>query len=264
MALTGKIKGWAWSLIAKHSSVPVYWGLPFGCDLTLDIETLLPKFRAEMVFDVGANVGQSACLFLERWPEAQIHCFEPVRSTFEALQARLGSHDKVQLHRLAFSTRAGVGNMIVDEHSTRSALTASDVVPKDATLEEVPLSTLDGFCETQGIARINFLKVDTEGADLDVLRGGERMLGASAIGLLQVEAGMYPGNEKHISLEALKSYLEEKGYLLFGIYDQHPERLSRRSILRRANPVFISSELADQCGRAVDWKKAQAISWRFR
>jgi hypothetical protein len=48
----------------------------------------------------------------------------------------------------------------------------------------------DSFCEEHGIERIDFLKIDTEGLDLRVLRGFDRMLGSGAVEVVQFEYGL--------------------------------------------------------------------------
>ena len=68
------------------------------------------------------------------------------------------------------------------------------------------------------------------------------MLQNNAIDLIQVEAGMSPLNTTHASFESMKSYLEERDYYLFGIYDQVHE-WSGEPVTRRSNPVFISSQM---------------------
>jgi hypothetical protein len=50
-----------------------------------------PSFSPKLIFDVGANVGQSAELFLSAFPEARIQCFEPAEGTFAALSERFGA-----------------------------------------------------------------------------------------------------------------------------------------------------------------------------
>ncbi len=87
------------------------------------------------------------------------------------------------------------------------------------------------------------MKVDTEGFDLEVLRGAKSLIESGAIDLIQVEAGMNPENEDHIYFEHFTAYLQDYGYRIFGIYEQGPERLTHPAKLRRANIVFASPSL---------------------
>jgi hypothetical protein len=102
---------------------------------------------------------------------------------------------------------------------------------------------IDAFSKKNKIERIDFLKIDTEGGDLDVLKGAENMLKSQKIDFVQVEAGMNPDNNHHVPFECLKSFLEKYNYYLFGIYDQVNEWPSEEPHLRRTNSVFVSRKI---------------------
>jgi len=114
---------------------------------------------------------------------------------------------------------------------------------EDVLTEDVDIVTLDEFCFAREIEKVNYLKIDTEGEDLEVLRGGENMLKEQRIDFVEVEAGMHAGNKRHVSFEALKDYLESRSYLLFGIYGQVHEWPTKEPHLRRTNPVFVSRRM---------------------
>jgi len=217
--------------------------LPRGVDLTSDIGAYLPGLRMEVIFDVGANVGQSARKYMQAFPRAKIFCFEPVDSTYRQIEHLASSHENVRSFKLALGSYPGTRKMLRDERSELSRLldesrTADRV--DSSRVEMVEVDTVDQFCSRHAIERISLLKVDTEGADLEVLRGAERMLTEKRIDVIQVEAGMNPGNRWHVPFEALKDFLERYGCALFGIYEQVNEWPSGEPHLRRTNPVFIS------------------------
>jgi hypothetical protein len=121
---------------------------------------------------------------------------------------------------------------------------ASGAAPETSTnLEEVPLETLDGFCRNQKIARINYLKIDTEGHDFAVLQGAIDMLSQRRIDLVEVEAGMNGRNKRHVPLEVFLRFFDERSYFLFGVYEQTPEFFTRQPHLRRTNCVFVSDQV---------------------
>ena len=216
---------------------------PLGVDLNHDLQQLSAQ-HVGTVFDVGANVGQSAQQYRKTWPDAVIHSFEPVMSTFEKLKGAFAGDQRVVPHRIALSKEAGEGQMILagkhDMHYLDRGLSSQS---ERGAAETVPLTTLDAFCKGEGISHINFLKIDTEGADMDVLLGAEKMLSSQSIDIIQVEAGLHPDNQRHVPFESFKSHLEGFGYRLFGIYDQYPDRYSGLPIARRCNPVFISGQV---------------------
>lgn len=133
--------------------------------------------------------------------------------------------------------------MICEEHAELSRLLGSAAPTPSMTLESVKIETLDDFCLEHEISHIGFLKIDTEGNDLNVLRGGKQILSQQRIDVVQVEAGMNPANKRQVPYNSLCNFLEARNYLLFGIYDQVSEWPQRKPHLRRANPVFISREV---------------------
>jgi hypothetical protein len=150
----------------------------------------------------------------------------------------------VRCFNVALSSASGSGKMTADAGSDRRRLLASGMGPDQAV--DVALETLDGFASRHGVEHIDLLKIDTEGHDLEVLKGAAGMLDRNAISIIQVEAGMNSRNTLHVPLEEFRSYLEPRGFFLFRIYDQVAEWPTREPNLRRTNPVFISSEVIER------------------
>ncbi len=232
-------------LFEKLTGTRIYRTPPRGVDRFADIENSLPNLRVSNVFDVGANVGQSARSFRANFPGAKIYSFEPVDMTYRRLERELRGYDNIQTSKLALGAEKGLGTMVLEGISEMYFLRrgASEMPSGDTPVEEVAVETLDNFCQSQGIERINYLKIDTEGADLDVLKGAENMLRGQEVDLIEAECGMNGRNKRHVGLDILTSFLEEKNYLLFGIYEQVNEWPTRAPNLRRANPIFISESV---------------------
>lgn len=201
----------------------------------------LPKWRAATVFDVGANIGQSAREFASAWPEAKILSFEPVPSSFAKLCETARSLPQVTPHNLGFGRHSGTAEMTNMPHSVQNRI----VAPGDDTpTQTVQILRGEAFCTDHGIRRISYLKIDTEGHDLEVLKGFGRML--KRVDFVQVEAGMNPYNKTHVPFEALTSFLTKRGFLLFHIFEQMMEfKKGGRPALRRCNPVYINAGLVD-------------------
>lgn len=215
--------------------------LPRGTDVHYDIANALPNQRMDVVFDVGANEGQSARRFIETYPGVRILCFEPVFETFEALIENVSSEDQVECYRFALGGESAEKFMSVSENRLMSHLIKGEQEHEGTDQREsVSVRTMDNFCEEEGIERVNYLKIDTEGHDLEVLLGADAMLSQQAVDLIEVEAGANPKNEHHVPLESLKSHLEGRGYFLFGFYHQREEWPTRSPHLRRVNALFVS------------------------
>ena len=209
----------------RARGVYVYRALPRGFELAHDLRTALPHQRFEIIFDVGANIGQSAASFLDDFPVARIWCFEPSATLHSNLARRFSGNSRVICERFAFSSSQGEARLKhTPDHSMFHLIGLSnDKLPANVTLadcETVTVETLDRYCHRTGISHIDFLKIDTEGHDLEVLRGANGLLAAGTIACLQCECSMSADNVFHRAFEEIKTFVEAFGYRLFGIYEQ--------------------------------------------
>lgn len=217
--------------------------VPRGYSVFFDLRDSLPAFEPTVIFDVGANVGQSAEVFLDVYPAAKVYCFEPVAASFHALRETLAEKaGQVEFHQLAMGAERGQARITTSGTGTCATM----MTPAKAAYqqsERIRVDTLDEFCTDAGITRIDYLKIDTEGNDLNVLRGAEHLLGDGAVAVVEVEAGMHPANRLHVPLEHLKEHLQEYGYRCFGIYQPVAEWTTGEPFLRRVNLAFIAPSL---------------------
>jgi hypothetical protein len=118
-----------------------------------------------------------------------------------------------------------------------------NTIIKEKTGKVIKMQTLSDLCSKESISHINFLKVDTEGFDLQVIQSAESMLEKQSIDFIEAEVGMNPTNTLHVPLHHVQSYLESKDYFLFGLYEQVHEWGTNYKILRRCNALFVSKKL---------------------
>ncbi|CAN5423226.1 N/A [soil metagenome] len=222
---------------------------PRGVYLADDIKNVLPHYEVRVVFDVGANIGQSTNRYLKAWDNAVVYSFEPVSDTFEQLKRNLISPERVQCFKLAFGPMKEQGEMILAGDSKQFML-REHYMNKDYSqklrTQQVEVETLDNFCQNFGIEHISLLKVDTEGHDLQVLHGAANLLKEHKVDLIQVEVGMNSLKSLHVSLESVKNYLEQNNYYMFGLYEQVGDWSVGSAVLRRADAVFVSFALSEQ------------------
>ncbi|MGH3614024.1 MAG: FkbM family methyltransferase [Pseudonocardia sp.] len=133
-------------------------------------------------FDVGANVGVVALHLARRVGlSGSVHAFEPVSSIRRRLTEnteRNGLSTTVKIHPAALSNGSGRAVMAVaDETATnqgQASLVNSDN-PQLVISTEITTITIDEFVESNGVDRLDFLKVDIQGAELLLLEGGSRV-----------------------------------------------------------------------------------------
>jgi FkbM family methyltransferase len=183
------------------------------------------------VFDVGANVGELTLLF-SRFAGASggVHAFEPTGRGFERLSAvcRAASLDNVRLNRLALAEEEGPVRLHVydDAHlswTTRAERPLEDygISVKPQATEEAPATTLDLYCERNGVAEIDLLKIDVEGAELQVLVGARRMLREGRVRCVTFEFGQTTFDMGN-SPEQMEAYFKEAGYVLRNMVEGDP------------------------------------------
>jgi FkbM family methyltransferase len=217
-----------------------YQFVPHGFDVFFDIKKHVSPNKFKVVFDVGANVGQSVYRISHAFPYADIYCFEPILSTFNQLRDNTKRNDHVQCYQLALGSRKETASVALQQNSCLSSLVRKIEMDsgKALNLETVHVDTLNRFCEEHNIEHIDYLKIDTEGFDLEVLKGGQKMLDSGAVTFIQVEAGISYTYKEHIPFQQFRQYLEKKGYVLFGIYEQTLEYTGELR-LKYCNAVFV-------------------------
>ncbi len=194
----------------------------FGIDPLVDVQRLAARFAMPVrsIFDVGANAGQTAIACRDAFPGAQITCFEPVPETFAALQSTIASLGRVAAHNMALSDRQGHARIHTYDSSLVASLEADAPFTQGRVAHEidVTLDTLDQFCSAHDVARIDLLKIDTEGHDIAVLRGGRGMLAAGRIGFVLTEFNRLSADDAPGSLAAIDALLSSHHYHFVGCY----------------------------------------------
>jgi len=154
------------------------WTLDTGkvCDAVpwLDrIEPLLSK--DDIVFDVGANMGIVANWFAQRCKH--VHAFEPHPENLATIksQQELRNINNITLHNIALGRTHSKMQLHVKQFHGHHSLGDVDNSPTIDKIE-VDVNTIDEVAKNLGIKEINFLKIDVEGFESDVLHGAENLL----------------------------------------------------------------------------------------
>lgn len=213
-------------IIEKALKSTMYPGLlPTGVDIAHDIRHFDPKLEIKLVFDIGANIGHTTTLFSKRFPDAQIYAFEPVSNSFSKLKENTIQNKNIhcfhqgfgsqKMDKLIYLQKCSTCNSLLEEFNNKNSNHIGE--------ETIKIDTIDDFAGLHGINSIDLLKTDTEGFELEVLKGADKLLLQNKVMFIYVEAGFSSTNDRHIPLEVLKDYLKKRGFSLFGIYEQTHE-----------------------------------------
>lgn len=177
-----------------------------------------------VVLDVGANVGGWTEYLLSLGKNVEVHCFEPVPSTFEELRRRLCDRvedTRVVLNNVGLSDRPEIATIKVygqyagsnSLYERRSALATHPCFTVFSETE-VRLMTLDAYLERKAVDRVDLLKIDVEGHEEKALRGASASLSRGTIRCIQFE---YGGCflDSGATLEEVFELLSRHGYEMF-------------------------------------------------
>jgi FkbM family methyltransferase len=127
--------------------------------------------------DVGANIGYFT-LLASRWvgPSGTVFAFEPVSTTHARLQRNLALNptSNVIAVKEGASSAPGTAAIALEDDAGHSHLFAGET--NVGRQETITLTTVDAFVASKGLKRVDVIKIDTEGADFEVLRGAEATL----------------------------------------------------------------------------------------
>lgn len=226
--------------IAALLATPAYWpALIKRVAPTIEHRAPLGNFEFSTVLDVGSNKGQFAYFAACQWPEAEIHCFEPLPEPGKRLKDLLGN--RVTLHATALGAAVAVADLHVASRADSSSLLPLGSKQKDLfQMEEVgtvrvPVTRLDDVFP-RGLKQQVLLKVDVQGFEYEVLQGAEKLL--PIINVIYVEASfteLYAGQKLAADVSEL---LTAAGFSIHGTYN---ETYDNAGALVQADQVYINN-----------------------
>lgn len=210
--------------------------LPVGADLFLDLRRLSIE-PTGTIFDVGAHVGHTAAALCSVYPSARVYCFEPSPETFKTLVQNCASKN-VSAVNMAVGSCVGTEQMYAVKNSHLNSLVSQlNSSHPGSSRVTVRVTTLDQFCEEHNVRHIDLLKSDTEGYELEVLKGATRLLTEKRIDAIYVECAVARFH-RHVSATDLLEFLKTYGFRLYGLYEQHGAQNSDEHLW--CNALFVA------------------------
>ena len=138
----------------------------------------------DLAIDAGAHVGSWTRVMAERFNK--VHAFEPVKDTYDCLKKNIAEYSNVQCMRCALGSRLGFVDIEWDSKYEVQGNTGSKFVSINDEFGKTSMIRLDGI----NFSALDFLKLDVEGAEYDVLKGAEQtVLRHKPVILLEVKKG---------------------------------------------------------------------------
>jgi FkbM family methyltransferase len=175
--------------------------------------------RDSTVIDIGGHAGRHADVFVSEIGCRRILIFEPLPAQCEALRERYRLRERVEVHQLALASESGesdfVFNLNAPEESGLKERRYNDPDNKRLESIRVRVATLDEL--DLGLDTLDYVKIDTEGAEVDIIKGGEATI-RRCRPVLSIEYGESSyaayGKQRH----TLYDLMTELDYRLFDLF----------------------------------------------
>lgn len=197
------------------------------------------------ILDVGANVGDVTTAALNSFPGCSVICFEPVSQTYEILRDRLAGYPgRTFVYNLGLSDAEGeVEIHLTNFHGanslssqTRFHRTLNPGV-REVGSEKVRIVRLDDIAAGLPAATIDVLKIDVEGHELSVIKGGARFISENVDVIIVEISLMRDESWENQALFDIFAILNELGFRLINVTDLNPTR-HKSMLLAQMDCVF--------------------------
>jgi FkbM family methyltransferase len=226
------------------------------------------------IYDVGAAGGAITPYHDGPANWAPVVGFEPHPVSYrQMIDAGLPEH--VSLHNLALTDRDGPVSFYSGEgkQRTKSSLRPIDYIGSTNEKITIDALTLDSVPERLGVSAANFIKLDTEGTEDQIMNGGERMFANEILGV-QTEVSFWTEQSGGVSFSQIDSHLTARGFVLFDlqinrsdirVIGGRKDKVRSGDALYLRNFDFLWSAEGDQAVLRTKLLKLMslAIGWRY-
>lgn len=188
----------------------------------------LKPFAPKLLLDVGANIGEWSLAAHRQLPDAEVHAFEiapPTAAILARTIADVGA--KVLVNDFGLGDREGAITLHFTPDYTLGASTVREAMEFTAAelgiaeIKEISarITTGDAYLAERGIAHVDLLKIDVEGAEAAVFRGFADAFARGAIDLVQFEYGPLNLSTRYFLADA-DAFFRAHGYVLGKLYPE--------------------------------------------
>lgn len=206
------------------------------------IVSTLINIHDPVIIDGGSNSGETVNELSRLLPDAEFHCFEPDLILYDELKQRFKNIRSVNVSKEALGDKTGSAIFNINAaRPTNSLLDVSDKIEPElkelcqlVKKIQVPITTIDDYCDRIKLERVDVLKLDLQGYDFYALKGAHRMLRNVKIVLVEaLFSELYKGCELFPSILNL---MIDEGFMLYTISGLH---YGKNDQLQWADAIFI-------------------------
>ncbi|MDH5325768.1 MAG: FkbM family methyltransferase [Gammaproteobacteria bacterium] len=211
--------------VVKNIANPDYWlANKRGVFAAIEHVSVLNNMNCNTVIDVGANKGQFALVARSRFPEARIYSFEPLEDARKILQSLFDSDKNFDVSEFALGEDEGKSIFHVSKRRDSSSLLGisekqSEYFPGTEEIGQIYIEVkqMDSIISNLEIIPPVLLKIDVQGGELGVLRGGSDFL--HTVSHVYVEASFVELYSGQALVHQVIEYLSQYDFILTGVYN---------------------------------------------
>lgn len=181
-------------------------------NILIFVSSFTPK--SPIILEAGGRFGEDTIRIKSIWPDAQIHVFEPLPSSFKKLSENTAALTGVLRYPYALSTYSGKTQFYIDPSNPGASSIGHPVEWNenefDKTPIEVPCITLDDWAQANNIHNIDFMWLDMEGHELYALQHATSIL--SNVKAIYTEISYKPIRQNSCLYKDLRAFLEQNGF----------------------------------------------------
>lgn len=209
---------------------------------------LVAKFipKNPVIFEAGGHYGEDTVNFLNTWPNGTVISFEPNPNAFTKLSERSKNISNIHAYNLAVNNYNGIATLNVCYGTTGDNPIfegASSLLEPSESMKihyggpkvQVPCVILDDWAQANNVDHIDFMWLDLEGLELQVLASSPKIL--SKVQVIYTETNFYEFRKGTTQFQNLKDFLSKSGFRLLSHW--YTEGL-------QGDAVFVKNELFDQ------------------
>jgi FkbM family methyltransferase len=233
------------SSILSSESFPLTRYVPRGVFSWYDVQRFANTRRFDTIFDVGANVGQTASGLLEYFPAARVYCFEPSKTAFETLTNKYGSKENLVLVNKALGSSCGSRVLHVSKSSELNTLVLnSPRIEQFCGIETVEIDTIDNYAANNNVHRIDILKIDVQGWELEVIIGARSQLENHRIRFIFSEVGFFESDRDMTQFVDFHKAITRYDFAFSGLYDNFRWGLNKQYV-GFANALYMNTHFVN-------------------
>ena len=176
----------------------------------------------DIIFDIGANVGIMSLNFAKNASNGKVYAFEPTHYALNKLKKNLSLNPKLAKRIIVTNTFISASSDANPNITAFSSWSLTNRTENDhqfhlgtpKSTEGVPSITLDDFVSNHNINKLDFIKIDTDGHEYEVFKGGKNTIQTLRPKII-FELGLYVMKEKNFDFDFYWNYFQPMNYKLY-------------------------------------------------